>query len=222
MSPRLWIIDPSIRHPEDQGIGEIGRGWRGERRLFRTVLVPGDGPQPGSGYGADGVVLMGSAASVHDSHQWLEDLSGWLQPIIRGEVVIPLLGICFGHQLIAHLAGAEVGFLESDRRKRAGVEYSMLDGGRLLPGRRSLRVVVSHCEQVNSLPAGYRVVASRPGVAIDGLEHERLPIFSFQFHPEAGEEFAHHAGIDPALLDQEQKDDSGLLLSAFQEEVRSL
>jgi GMP synthase-like glutamine amidotransferase len=221
VSARLWVIDPSVIRPENQGVAEILRDWPGESRLFRPALRPGDGPEPGSGYKTDGVVLMGSALSVHDSRPWIAQLSAWLRPILSGECLIPLLGICFGHQLIAHLSGGEVLFLRDDRVKRTGVEYSQLAGGRLLPGTRSLRVAVSHCEKVNSVPAGYRVVATRPGVEIDGLEHERLPIFSFQFHPEAGLEFVQHAGIDPSLLDQELKDHTQLLLGAFRDGVRS-
>jgi GMP synthase (glutamine-hydrolysing) len=162
---------------------------------------------------------MGSALSVHDSRPWIAQLSAWLRPILSGERLIPLLGICFGHQLIAHLSGGEVLFLRDDREKRTGVEYSQLVGGRLLPGSHSLRVAVSHCEKVNSVPAGYRVVATRPGAEIDGLEHEQLPIFSFQFHPEAGREFFQHAGIDPILLDQELREHSRLLLGAFRGQV---
>jgi len=219
VTPRLWVVDPSVIRPEDRGVAEILRDWPGESRLFRPALRPGDGPEPGSGYEADGVVLMGSALSVHDSQPWIAQLSAWLRPILSGERPIPLLGICFGHQLIAHLAGGEVVFLRSDHEKRTGIEYSALAGGRLLPGSLSLRVAVSHRERVGSIPAAYRVVASRPGVEIDGLEHERLPIFSFQFHPEAGPEFARHAGIDPALLDQELKEHAQLLLGAFRGQV---
>jgi GMP synthase-like glutamine amidotransferase len=221
MKPRLWVIDPSINRAEDQGVAAILRGWDGESRIFRPVLSPGEGPEPATGYDTDGVVLMGSAASVHDDHEWLARLTGWLRPIVEGRIGMPLLGICFGHQLIAHLAGAEIAFLNDDRSKRLGVERSKLTGSRLLTAERALRVVVSHREHVASRPAGYRVVASRPGVTIDGLEHEKLPIFSFQFHPEAGEEFAGHVGVDPALLDVEQQGDSQLLLGTFRDLVRA-
>ena len=212
---RLWIIDPSVQYAEDEAVRVISRRWSGESRLFRPSLSPGDGPEPETGYGADGVVLMGSAASVHDSLPWLEQLSEWLRPIISGHVEMPLLGICFGHQLIAHLAGAEVSFVHDDRRKRAGVELSELAEGRLMPGRHSLRVLVSHREEVSAMPAGYHVVARRPGIDIDGLEHEQLSIFSFQFHPEAREEFAHHIGIDPGLIDERLRKDSRKLIEAF-------
>jgi len=191
--PRLWVIDPSIHRRERQGVRRILDGWPGPSEIFAPALDPSRGPGPGTGHETDGVVLLGSAASVHDDLPWLRDLSDWLVPLLDGSIPIPLLGICFGHQWIAHLGGGEVGFLGADRKKRVGVEPTDLDGGRLVPGRHRLRVVVSHREEVRRPPAGYRVVARRGPIAVDGLEHETLPVFSFQFHPEAGEEFATHA-----------------------------
>lgn len=215
MSGPLWLIDPSVSHAEEQGVREVLAGWNGPSRVFEPVLRPGDGPTGASGYDAAGIVLLGSAVSVHERHDWLDGLAGWLDPLLRGEVRIPLLGVCFGHQLVAHRAGAAVGFLQEDRTKRVGVESSELAGGTLLPGETRLRVVVSHREEVQSVPAGYRCVARRAGVEIDGLEHDELPIFSFQFHPEARDEFALRAGIPADAIDQRLRDDSRMLLDAF-------
>ena len=156
---------------------------------------------------------------MHEPRPWAERLSAWLRPILDGSRPIPLLGVCYGHQLIAHLAGGEVSFLDPDRTKRLGVETSELSGGRLLPGRHRLRVVVSHREHVTGVPEGYRVVAGRPGTPVDGLEHEQLPVFAFQFHPEARDEFADRAGIDPGAIDARLREDSGRVLQAFRERV---
>lgn len=218
---RLWVIDPSLAHAENQGIGEILNGWSGEHRLFFPALRPGDGPARGTGYDTDGVVLMGSRASVTDDHAWLDELGEWLEPIVSGTVRMPLLGICFGHQMIAHLAGARVGYLSEDREKRCGVETSVLERGELLPGRHELRVVVSHREEVKQCPRAFRVVARREPIAIDGLEHEGLPLFSFQFHPEAREEFAGHAGIRESLIDARVREDNRRLLAAFRLRIPS-
>ena len=217
--PSLWIVDPSLNTPEDRGVAEILSGWSGDSRLFRPSLQDGDGPCPEQGYAADGVVVMGSAASVHDRLPWLERLESWLQPLLVGEIRMPVLGICFGHQLIAHLAGGSVGEANEARTKNVGVETSLLDGGRLVPGRHELRVVVSHRDQVDRLPPGYRVVATRAACRLDGLEHDELPIHSFQFHPEAREDFALRAGFDPGRIDDRVRADSRRLLEAFRGRV---
>jgi len=218
---RLWVIDPSMDRAEDQGVAEILDGWPGDVRVFRPALTPGDGPGPETGLDTDGVVLMGSRASVFDDLDWLRELRVWVEPLVTGRACVPLLGICFGHQLIAHIAGAEVGFVSEDRAKRTGVETTLMEAGRLLPGRHELRVVVSHREEVKSRPAGYRTVARRGSIEIDCLEHESLPVFSFQFHPEARDEFARHAGIEEHAIDERVRQDNRRLLAAFRDRVAS-
>lgn len=211
---RMWVIDPSQNHPEDQGVAEILQDWPGESRLFRPVL-DGNGPGPGDGYDVDAIVLMGSAASVDDDLPWLGPLRAWLRPILDGDRRHSLLGICFGHQLIAQMAGARVGWLEESRDKRVGIERTAVRGSRLVGEDADLRVVVSHRETVVAPPSGYRVTATRPGVPYDGLEHETLEIFSYQFHPEAREEFAARSGIATAEIDARLRADSRRVLDGF-------
>jgi GMP synthase-like glutamine amidotransferase len=215
------VIDPSLHNAEDQAVAEVLRGWEGTSRLFRPALAPGDGPDPGTGYPTGAVVLLGSAASVYDTHAWIPALASWIRPILRGKERIPLLGVCFGHQLIAHLAGGRVDFVDESHSKTVGVERTRLTGGRLLPGEHVLNVVVSHREEVKRAPDGYRVTARRDSTPIDGLEHRTLPIFTFQFHPEAREEFARRAGIPSALIDDRLCHDSGRVLAAFLGQVRA-
>jgi len=218
--PRLLVIDPSIVYPETEGTATIVAGWGGEADVRMPSLRPGDGPGPGFGYDYDGVVLMGSRASVEDDHSWLRELAEWLDPLLDGRRALPLFGICFGHQLIAHRAGGSVGHVRPDRKILLGEETSVLEGGRLIPGRTELRVVSSHCEEVKALPAGYRVTARRAGILVDGLEHERLPVFGFQFHPEARGDFLGSRGATPACVCAAAAADGDRLMRAFFELVR--
>jgi GMP synthase-like glutamine amidotransferase len=217
--PRLLVIDPSIVWPEDEGVAETVGDWPGEVRVVRPALRPGDGPRPGDGCDADGIVLLGSRASANDDLPWLRDLGGWLEPILRGETPVPLLGICFGHQLVAKLAGGTIGFVHEDRNAELGVRESTFDGSRLLPDARRIRVVASHSEEAKAFPAGYRIVARRPPVAADALEHERLPIFTVQFHPEARASFLTRRGVDPSPLDARAIEDNARLLASFRRVV---
>lgn len=218
-APRLMVVDPSVVSAEDEGVARVVGDWPGTTTLLRPALVPGDGPRPRDPVAADGVVVLGSAASVHDPLPWLSDLAAWLEPLVTGAAGVPVLGICFGHQLVAHLAGAEVAYLHPDRRRLVGVVETVLEGGRLLPGRHTLRVVASHREVVVAAPAGFRVTARRPGVPVDGLEHESLPVFGVQFHPEARGEFAARRGFDPAGVDDRVAADGDRLLAAFRRVV---
>jgi GMP synthase-like glutamine amidotransferase len=218
---RLWVIDPSLYVAEEQGVENILRHWRGPARVLRPAMRPDDAAalNPTSGYAEVGaVVVMGSAASVHDDHPWLAALKAWLAPILAGEVATPLLGLCFGHQLIGQLGGGQVSYLNPDQTKRVGVEHSeALVGNRLLPAGARLRVIVSHREHVAQPPPPdrYAVVATRPGVPVDGLQHRDLPIFGVQYHPEARDVFAARAGIAPEAIDDQLDQDGHRLLSAF-------
>ena len=211
---RLWVIDPSVHEAEDQCVAEVLDGWEGDRRVFRPS-IDGDGPLPATGYDSDGVVLLGSAASVHEDLAWQHRLSEWLLPILDGTRPLPLLGVCYGHQLIAHLAGGRVGFMHEDRHKELGPRRTSISNSRLLPGTHELKVLASHAEIVEAMPEGYTVNACRAGVAIDGMEHAVRPIFAFQFHPEARDQFARSRGLAPSLIDETLVRDSRRLLAAF-------
>ncbi|RMG46772.1 MAG: hypothetical protein D6718_04965 [Acidobacteria bacterium] len=195
----LLVVDPSVNRPEGEAVAWIAGAWGGPVRVCRPALEPGSAPPPGDPHEVGAVVVMGSAASVHDDRSWLAALGAWLAPIVRGEVEVPLLGICFGHQLLAHLAGGEVRPLRADRSKVLGVSRTRFEPCRLHPGG-EMPVVVSHREVVTRVPEGFRVVARRREVPVDAIEHQDRPLFGVQFHPEAGPEFAEHVGIDPARL----------------------
>ena len=57
--------------------------------------------------GFAGVIVTGSGAMVTDRHEWSERSSAWLREAAHEG--LPLLGICYGHHLIAHALGGEVG-----------------------------------------------------------------------------------------------------------------
>src|SRR5690606_10668154 len=154
----------------------------------------------------------------HDEFDWLDGLSHWLRPIVEGQRRLPLFGICFGHQLIAHLAGGTVGYLRPDHTKLLGFETSTLTT-RLFDEPREVRAIVSHREEVKTVPAGFNVVGHRPNSTLDSLEHETLPIYSVQFHPEARDRFATRVGLPLEGIDEQLLTQSRGLLTAFQREV---
>jgi len=192
----LLIIDPSIKVAEDEGVNELLALWPGTHDLCRPVLEPQTAHMMDS-YDADAIVVLGSAASVFDDYDWLRTLHRFLEPVVSGELVRPLLGVCFGHQLIGHIAGAEVGFLREDHSKLAAVQTTHFAGSRLWPDG-DKTVVASHREEVKTVPDGYRVVARRGESQRDAFEHDTLPIFTTQFHPEARLSFIARQGIASA------------------------
>jgi GMP synthase (glutamine-hydrolysing) len=107
-----------------------------------------------------GVVITGSHAMVTERQPWSEQVAAWLPGLVeRG---IPTLGICYGHQLLAHALGGEVGNNPNGREfgtiiveLEAAAADDLLLGG--LPP--SLPVQVCHTQSALTLPAGARRLA---------------------------------------------------------------
>jgi GMP synthase (glutamine-hydrolysing) len=129
------------------------------------------------------IVVLGSASSVNDRLPWQQELGDWLRP--RMETGIPTLGLCFGHQLIGALYGAQIDFLFADQHKLTGFAPTELTENRLWGDARTCELYTSHREVVTSCPDELTVIASRPEVPYDGFAHKSLPIWTFQTHPEA-------------------------------------
>ena len=192
--PHIVVIDPGVKIAEIECFNALAL----MAPLACTYHVPAmQGMQSlaaedlGS---AKGLIILGSASSVNDRADWQVALEAWLKPAL--DKGLPTLGICYGHQMLAHMYGGKVGFLHADQAKDAGFREIQLDGAGGAPWAKGKgRVVVSHCETVTDVPASMTVFATSAAVATDGLRHKTLPIFSFQSHPEATREFLNNHEI---------------------------
>ena len=136
--------------------------------------------------GTLGIVILGSASSVHDRLPWQLELADWVRAAMQRR--IPILGICFGHQLIAQMLGARVEYLYEDHRKLQGfqtVTIAPLWGA----GEQTGPLYASHREIVTTCPTDMDEIAARPNLPLDGLAHRELPVWTFQTHPEATSAF---------------------------------
>ena len=124
-----------------------------------------------------GVILSGSPCSVREADAPNPDLSALL-----GRV--PVLGVCYGAQLLAFQAGGEV--LPSTIREYGRAHLTHLNQHHpLLAGLRlNSQVWMSHGDTIKTLPAGFVTLAGTPDVAVAAYEIEGQQTFGIQFHPE--------------------------------------
>jgi GMP synthase (glutamine-hydrolysing) len=126
------------------------------------------------------VIVTGSPLSVTERAPWMERAAARLRDLVRAEV--PVLGICFGHQLLGHALGGRV---ERNPRGRemGSVEFTALDADPVVGGPGSWLVNSTHVDAVVELPPGARVVGS---TALDPYSALRFGPFAWgvQFHPE--------------------------------------
>jgi len=125
-----------------------------------------------------GLVLSGGPSSV------LEGGAPDLDPALL-ELGVPVLGICYGLQLLAHRLGGRVEPSDEREYGRALLEVVAEDplfGD--LPRDREHTVWMSHGDRVRELPPGFEVIGRSAGSPFAAVRHRDRPIWGLQFHPE--------------------------------------
>ncbi len=124
-----------------------------------------------------GIILSGGPNSVYGESVPTAD------PALL-ELGTPVLGLCYGMQLLAHLSGGNV--KRADRREYGRASVTV-EGGRLFRGfgkGEETPVWMSHGDHVDVAPPGYAVTASSANSPVAAFEHTKRPLFGVQFHPE--------------------------------------
>ncbi len=122
-----------------------------------------------------GVILSGGPASVYadDAYE--------LDPAIL-ELGIPVLGICYGHQVIAH--GLEGTVARNDVAEYGRADLAAKGGVLFADQPADQQVWMSHRDSVVSAPPGFRVTASTADSPVAAMEDPSRGIYGVQFHPE--------------------------------------
>lgn len=128
-------------------------------------------------FNVNGVIISGAPLLIteQDISPYLAKLK-WLKTIH-----MPTLGICFGHQLIGITFGAFGQKMREDRDLQvieAFEDSLLLDK---LPT--EFEMIEDHCETI-SIPQYFKLVASSDACVNEVMEHQTLPIYGVQFHPE--------------------------------------
>lgn len=123
-----------------------------------------------------GIIFTGGPNSVYDDKA----------PGIDKEIFqlgVPVLGICYGHQLMANSLGGKV---KSAKTREYGKTNIVLDNDKSLFKNITLneKCWMSHTDYVSEVPEGFEIIANSEGCEIAAMENEEKRLYGVQFHPE--------------------------------------
>ena len=126
-----------------------------------------------------GIILSGGPLNVYQINKYSFD-----KKIIN--LNIPILGICFGHQILSKLNGGRV---KQSKHREFGLANIYKKSESLLTKnffnkKKSKRVWMSHADQVSKLPKDFKVVASSTNSKFAIVENKQKKFYGIQFHPE--------------------------------------
>ena len=176
--------------------GDLQQRFGSYGDMFRRMLGPTyqysyydvrNGQLPAARDAHDAYLITGSASGVYDGDAWIESLKTFVQQLSG---VVPLVGICFGHQIMAEAYGGRV--IKSPKGWGAGLHsYEISRHAQWMePDGASLSIPVSHQDQIVELPEGATVLASSGFTQFAVLEYPQRRAISFQGHPEFSPEYA--------------------------------
>ncbi len=123
-----------------------------------------------------GIILSGSPSSIYDKNPPLPKKSIF-------ELNLPILGICFGMQVVAHFFGGDI--VEAKKREYGFAKITITKDNALIDKEIDDRVVwMSHGDRLKKLPEGFYQIAKTENSPFAAIENRQRKIWAVQFHPE--------------------------------------
>ncbi len=125
-----------------------------------------------------GIILSGSPFSVNDPNAPKPDITAWAN-------LAPVLGVCYGAQLIAQQNGGLVA--KSNSREYGRAHINLVGKEKLFAAiPEGTQVWMSHSDSVKELPAGFTLLAKTPNIPVAAYKVTQFPypVYGIQFHPE--------------------------------------
>ncbi|WP_417335581.1 type 1 glutamine amidotransferase [Halobacteriovorax marinus] len=125
-------------------------------------------------------IVFGSYSNIEDRLEWHKDLAQFLDEKLKSG--IPVLGICFGHQLMADYYGSDIERNENSQYFQ-GVRKVSLENNR------SMSFFVAHNFQIKKIANCFNTLGSSNDCAHEIIQHKEYPFTGIQGHPEASTHF---------------------------------
>lgn len=165
---------------------DMFRRLLGEDAYDYAVFDVAAGALPARTDSCQAYIITGSSCGAYDPLPWIAALKGFLNQA-RGKAA--LVGICFGHQLMAEAFGGKV--VKSPKGWGLGAHrYDVLSPEPWLEGQTTITLPASHQDQVVEPPPATRIVAASDFTPYGCLAYTDQPAISLQLHPEFEPEYA--------------------------------
>lgn len=212
MTNQIAIIDPFVKGPAVNCFNS----------LVNLLGVKATYHMPGP-FGTDSLwkesrhtmayIVLGSASNIEDNLPWHKPLGDFLVSELKNNK--PILGCCFGHQIMCHALGAKVEFFNPEKYQFMGSrKVKITQDFWNFKKNEEFNLGVTHRQVVRELPPGLKSVGE--GLENDIVIHESLPFLGTQAHPEASDYFANtdinNLNPDEILLIRK---DGGKLIQRF-------
>ncbi len=147
-----------------------------ESKVYCEILPFNADPDSFKDKNLKGIILSGGPSSVFDEGAPVCDKKVF-------ELNVPILGICYGLQLLAYLFGGKVE--RSKSREYGKAKIKIEEHKNLFKGfKKKLHVWMSHGDFVSKLPKGYKKLASSENIPFAAVKNPKKKILGVQFHPE--------------------------------------
>ncbi|KAI0247387.1 class I glutamine amidotransferase-like protein [Lactifluus subvellereus] len=150
----------------------------------------------------DGIIITGSAASAYEDAEWINKLVSWVADLAMHKPCIKIIGICFGHQIVARALGGEC-VSNGGKWEVAITEVILTDLGQRIFGAPTLNIQQMHRDHVPAVPPSFHLLGSTTTTRNQGMVQfsdpdtplpapnvpiPQIHILTLQGHPEFTEE----------------------------------